>query len=149
MHAAPIAVLAGLMTVASSAAEPGPAPASVSLDISVTGIRSDSGVIRLAICAPDTGFPDCKTKAARTADLSIEKGVATVSLANLAPGTYAVSVFHDANGNGKLDTFLGIPREGYGFSRNPPFRPRAPRFSETVISLTSSASERISLRYLF
>lgn len=149
MFAPPIAVLAASMTVASSAAEPGQPAVSASLTISIAGIRSDNGVIRLAVCAPDTGFPDCKAKAVRTADLPIQKGAATTTLADLAPGTYAVSVFHDANGNGKLDTFLGIPREGYGFSRNPPFRPRAPRFSETVISLQGSASERISLRYLF
>ena len=115
----------------------------------MTGIRSDQGLIRLAICPPDAGFPDCKAKATRTADLTIQKGTATASLTDLAPGTYAVSVFHDANANGKLDTFLGIPREGYGFSRNPPFRPRAPRFSEAGISLNGPANERISLRYLF
>jgi len=34
-------------------------------------------------------------------------------------GKYAVSVFHDENSNGKLDTnFLGIPREGVGASNN-------------------------------
>ncbi len=149
MSAAPIAGLAVLLTVAAGAAEPGPAPAALALEVSVTGIRSDKGVIRLALCPPDAGFPDCKAKAVRTADLPIQKGVAAASLTNLAPGAYAVSVFHDANGNGKLDTFMGIPREGYGFSRNPPFRPRAPRFSETAITLQAPATERIALRYLF
>lgn len=145
-----MAALAALLTAVSvAAAEPGPADASASLTITVTGISSDRGVIRLALCPPDTGFPDCKAKAVRTADLTIHRGVATASLTNLAPGSYAVSVFHDANGNGKLDTLLGIPREGYGFSRNPPFRPRAPRFAETAISLQGALSERISLRYLF
>ena len=149
MSAAPIAAWAVLLTAAAGAVEPGPAASSISLEVMVTGIKSDAGVIRLAICAPGTGFPDCKTKAVRTAELAIQKGVATASLAELPPGSYAVSVFHDANGNGKLDTFLGIPREGYGFSRNPPFRPRAPRFSETAISLQGAATERIALRYLF
>jgi uncharacterized protein (DUF2141 family) len=67
---------------------------------------------------------------------------------DLAPGSYAVSVFHDANGNGKLDTFVGIPKEGYGFSRNPPFRPRAPRFDEAQVDLTGNSSTVITLRYL-
>jgi len=37
----------------------------------------------------------------------------------VAPGRYAVSVFHDENSNGKMDTnFIGIPREGVGASNN-------------------------------
>lgn len=35
----------------------------------------------------------------------------------LAAGSYAVMVFHDVNGNGRLDrNFMGIPREPLGFS---------------------------------
>jgi uncharacterized protein (DUF2141 family) len=36
----------------------------------------------------------------------------------LAPGDYAVKLYHDENRNGELDSnMLGIPSEGYGFSR--------------------------------
>jgi uncharacterized protein (DUF2141 family) len=39
---------------------------------------------------------------------------------DVKPATYAVSIFQDENDNGKLDTnFLGIPKEGWGFSNNP------------------------------
>ncbi len=35
------------------------------------------------------------------------------------PGAYAITVIHDENMNGKLDTnWLGIPKEGYGFSND-------------------------------
>jgi uncharacterized protein (DUF2141 family) len=38
---------------------------------------------------------------------------------NLSHGNYAIAVYHDKNGNGKLDTSLfGIPKERYGFSNN-------------------------------
>jgi len=34
-------------------------------------------------------------------------------------GEYAVSLMHDENRNGKIDTnFLGIPKEGYGASND-------------------------------
>lgn len=112
------------------------------------GIKSAKGVIRLAVCPPQAGFPDCKTKEVRTASLPIANGTARIVLTGLAPGSYAVSVFHDANANSKLDTFMGIPKEGYGFSRNPAFKPRAPRFAEAQIDLSGSASTVINLRYL-
>jgi uncharacterized protein (DUF2141 family) len=125
-------------------------PASTaSLEVTVTGIRNAKGVIQLAICPPGVGFPDCKDKAVRTAKLPIQNGVAHASFAGLSAGIYGVSVFHDANSNGKLDTFAGIPKEGYGFSRNPGFAPRAPRFAEVQIDVTGAASTTIKLRYLF
>ena len=119
-----------------------------SLDIIITGIKSDKGVIRLALCPPGAGFPDCKSKVVRTASLTIAGGIARATLTGLAPGRYAISVFHDANANAKLDTFAGIPKEGYGFSRNPPFKPRAPKFSEAEITVSGAASTKIKLRYI-
>jgi len=118
------------------------------LDVTVTGIKNPNGVIRLALCPAGTGFPDCGKKAARTETLRIENGQAHITLTGLTPGSYAVSVFHDANSNGKLDTFAGVPKEGYGFSRNPPFRPRAPRFSETEIAVNGPTTSTIALRYI-
>lgn len=122
--------------------------APASLEVTISGIKSAKGVIRLAICPPDTGFPDCKDKAVRTASLPIENGMARMTFHGLTAGTYAVSVFHDANANGKLDTFVGIPKEGYGFSRNPPFRPRAPRWNEAEIEVNGQAASAIAIRYI-
>jgi uncharacterized protein (DUF2141 family) len=109
------------------------ATAIATLEVTVTGIKSAKGVIRLA----------------RSAALPIANGSAHIVLSGLAPGNYALSVFHDANANGKLDTFMGIPKEGYGFSRNPGFKPRAPTFAEAEIDVAGSASAAISLRYIF
>lgn len=119
-----------------------------SLEIAVSGIKSAKGVIRLALCPPAAGFPDCGDRAVRTATMSIDNGAARTVLTGLPEGSYAISVFHDSNSNGRLDTLLGIPKEGYGFSRNPPFRPRAPKWGETVIEVAGGASAAINLRYV-
>lgn len=37
----------------------------------------------------------------------------------LKPGTYALALIHDENGNNKVDTALFLPKEGVGVSRNP------------------------------
>jgi uncharacterized protein (DUF2141 family) len=59
---------------------------------------------------------------------------------------YAVSVFHDENGNGKFDrSFAGIPKEAYGASNNPPKKMRAPTFDEAKFSLSSQQSLEIQL----
>ena len=119
-----------------------------SLDVTVTGIKSGKGVIRLALCPPRAGFPDCKARIIRSAALPIAGGTAHTVLTDLAPGNYAISVFHDANSNARLDTFAGIPKEGYGFSRNPSFKPRAPKFAEAEITVAGAVSTTIELRYI-
>lgn len=116
--------------------------------VTVRGINSAKGVIRLAICPVNTGFPECKGRELRIASLPIANRQASIHFAGLPAGTYGIAVFHDANNNNKLDTFMGIPREGYGFSRNPPFRPRAPRFAEAALTVSGAASEVITLRYI-
>ncbi|WP_296680809.1 DUF2141 domain-containing protein [Novosphingobium sp.] len=123
-------------------------PQHTSLTVTITGIKSSKGVIRLAVCPPQAGFPECKERVVSTSDLTITNGTAHTVLTGLAPGSYAISVFHDANANGKLDTFAGIPREGYGFSANPGFKPRAPRFDEAKIELTGSEATEIKMRYI-
>lgn len=134
--------------VASPVAAGGTAVSGSSLAVTISGIKSSKGVIRLALCPPAAGFPECKGRTVKAADLTISGGKAHAVLSGLAPGTYAISVFHDANGNGKLDTFAGIPREGYGFSANPGFKPRAPRFDEAKISLDGDLVTEIRMRYI-
>lgn len=134
--------------MAQSASSQPVSSASAKLDIAIQGIRSAEGVIRVAVCSPDTGFPDCRHQAVRSLSLAIVHGGASAQISGLPASRYAVSVFHDANGNGRLDTFLGVPREGFGFSNDPPIRRRAPRFDEAKIDVQGEFHEAIRLRYL-
>lgn len=138
-------VLAALLGAQPGLAE---APQTASLEVTVTGIKNAKGVIQLAICPPNAGFPDCKGKVVRSAKLTIVNGQAYGRFDGLPTGSYAVSVFHDVNSNAKLDTFAGIPKEGYGFSRNPGFKPRAPKFAEAEVVVQGAAKTTIKLRYL-
>lgn len=53
----------------------------------------------------------------------------------LPHGDYAISVFHDVDSDGDLDTnFIGIPKEPYGFSNNDLNLFGAPSFSRSVFT---------------
>ncbi len=140
-------MLAWATSPASSPTGPPPPPGSATIDVTISGLRNDRGVVRLALCPAGSRFPDCGA-AGITQALAIKDRTATARLTNIAPGPYAIAAFHDENGNGKLDTFLGIPREGFGFSRNPPLRPRAPLFAECSFAAQGSSAIAISMRYL-
>ncbi len=63
----------------------------------------------------------------------------SLSFADLPPGNYALSLFHDENSNAKLDTMLAIPKEGFGFSRNPKIRFGAPAFNQVAFPVAATA----------
>jgi uncharacterized protein (DUF2141 family) len=60
-----------------------------------------------------------------------------VVLTNLDPGQYTIILFHDENGNGKLDkNALGVPTEPYGFSNNVREFLGPPNFEEAIMEVT-------------
>ena len=69
---------------------------------------------------------------------------------NLRPGSYAVVVLHDSNSDNKINRNLfGIPKEGFGFSRNPTIRFSAPKFSESAFVVAGPSTKiQIQLKYL-
>ena len=68
----------------------------------------------------------------------------------LPTGEYALALIHDENGNGKLDTFMGIPKEGFGFSKNPAIRFGPPSFVSARMAIGSGEhDETVKVKYLF
>ncbi len=98
--------------------------------------------------APDH-FPDCQDDpAARKATVRATTA-ATMRFDWLPSADYAVALVHDENGNGKLDTFVGMPREGFGFSRNPAIRFGPPRFASARFAVGGGVvAEQVKVKYL-
>lgn len=91
----------------------------VALDVAVTGIRNAKGRVLACLTQNAKAFPACeKDPNARRIVLSATEGKA-LRFTGLKPGTYALALIHDENGNNKVDTALFLPKEGVGVSRNP------------------------------
>ncbi len=119
------------------------------LDVAVEHLRSARGLIRVCLTADPTNFPACVDDA-NAVTRTVPAGQGSFTFPALPPGQYALAVIHDENGNGRLDTFAGIPREGYGFSRNAPVRFGPPRFDAARFTLTGpEVTERVAMRYIF
>lgn len=138
-----IAIAALLMALEA----PAPIPAAV-VAVSLSGLRNARGTVRVCMTRDPAHFPDCRGDPAALTR-SVPAATRTVEFAGVAPGDYAIAVFHDANNNRKLDTFLGIPREGFGFSRNPTIRFGSPRFTEVRIRIGPGFSRTsVRMQYL-
>jgi uncharacterized protein (DUF2141 family) len=71
----------------------------------------------------------------------------TLVIDSVAPGHYAVSVFHDENDNGKLDTgSYGIPIEKTGSSNNAKATYGPPKFSDCEFVVEEDTVLYITLR---
>jgi len=82
--------------------------------VNIAGIQA-KGAIHLALVPAEPGpWP-----AQALRQLSSEGNM--LRLTDLPPGRYAIQLFQDSNGNGRLDQGRrGIPLEPVGFSANPP-----------------------------
>jgi uncharacterized protein (DUF2141 family) len=105
------------------------------LTIHVEGISSRGGVLRLGLYDAAT-YPDDDSTPVATADVPATGSIVTVTLKGLQPGRYAIESFQDINGNGKMDkSWLGLPEEPYGFSRDAqPFLSK-PSFNAVAFSI--------------
>ncbi len=118
------------------------------VELSIAGQRSARGLLQVCLTRDPVNFPGC-TGDAHAIKRKIAATETQLRFAGLPSGAYAVALFHDENGNDKLDTVLGIPREGFGFSRNPAIGFGPPKFSVARFPVTSGESaERVKLKYL-
>jgi uncharacterized protein (DUF2141 family) len=71
---------------------------------------------------------------------------AVVSLGELAPGSYALAVIHDANGNGEIDlNVFGIPTEAWGFSNDAKGNLGPPSFDAAAVTVGGDQPTRIDI----
>ena len=108
--------------------------AAVDLHVSVTGVAHANGSVHIALYDGAATFRD-EDAARATASLPATAGTVAADFSDLAPGTYALIVYHDENGNGRMDRFLGmIPTEGYGLSNDPEVS-GPPRFEDSAFTV--------------
>jgi uncharacterized protein (DUF2141 family) len=109
---------------------PTPAPAENVIHVEISGLRNDKGQMLCALFSSAEAFPKKADKAVVRLTAKIADRHAVCEFTGVMPGTYAVSVVHDENSNGKLDTnFIGMPREGVGASNDAKGHMGPPKFS--------------------
>lgn len=116
--------------------------------IEVAGFKNMRGTLNCRLFTNAADFPD--GEGIVTLRVPITGPNTSCSFSNVEPGTYAIAVVHDENGNGKLDkNFVGVPSEGYGVSNNKTYALSAPKWNESNFTLgaTESKALLVKLRY--
>jgi uncharacterized protein len=108
--------------------------------VNVTGVHSSQGSVAANLCADVTGgFPGgCMTHRAIS---PAKEGTTVLTFTGVKPGSYALQIFHDENG----DNIPNIPPEGYGFGNDAAF---PPTFENASIKVAGNTSTAVKMTYL-
>ena len=88
--------------------------AAADLTVTIGPVKQSAGELMVAVYNSADTFSETALTAQRT---PAKEGDVVVTFNGLDAGEYAVMVFHDVNGNDKLDTnLLGMPSEPWGAS---------------------------------
>ncbi len=119
-----------VLVAAATLAAPARAGDGGAVEVLVENVRADKGAVLVQLCDKAHFLGKCLHGAQSPA----HKGTVIVLFRNVPPGDYAAMAFHDTNGDGTLNRWLGIPKEDFGFSglKNLPLRP--PRFKDSVFT---------------
>jgi uncharacterized protein (DUF2141 family) len=127
-----------------------PAPAENVIHVEISGLRNDKGQVLCALFTSADAFPKKANMAVARLTAKVAERQATCEFTGVARGTYAVSVVHDENANGKLDTnFIGMPREGVGASNDAKGHMGPPKFNAASFPFTGGRLDlKIHVKYL-
>lgn len=113
------------------------------LKITFKGLRNNKGIVAIGLHNSPKGWhkkPEMETNWSKEEMIN---GSLTVRLENLEYGTYAFSMMDDEDANLKMDKFMGLPREGFAFSKNPHVGMSVPKFEECSFEVDTCIVELV------
>lgn len=113
------------------------------LTVTITGIQNNSGKLMAEVYNSKGKF---LKSAYKTTSTSIKANTATVIFSDLPKSDYTVMVYHDQNGNGKLDkNFIGMPKEPVACSNNAKGFMGPPKYEDAKFTLVTDSKITIKM----
>jgi uncharacterized protein (DUF2141 family) len=118
------------------------------LQIQVTDLRNNQGVVNMTLFSGEEGFPSEDAKAFKKASATISNQRCTIVFQDVPAGEYAIAMMHDENDNKKMDFKMGMPKEGYGASNDAKALFGPPKYKDAKFRFTTSETTlQLKMRY--
>lgn len=115
------------------------AATTATLDVTITGIKEQSGSLRVALFDSEDSF---QKKPHKTLVIRPDSDTVSFSIDELATGTFAIMLFHDLDANEKLNTnLLGLPQEPWGGSLQGKSIFGPPKWKDTVFEHAEAGTQ--------
>lgn len=119
------------------------------LELKITDFHNNQGEALISIYPGPLGFPDADAPEIIRILQPIRDKQVHFTLEKLPYHNYAIAVLHDENLNGHMDKpLVGLPLEGFGFSRNPTPLFGPPDYQESrFLFVTQQQIQTIEIQY--
>lgn len=119
------------------------------LNVEVTGVKSSAGQMTVTIYADDSSRFLVSKGSLDVVRFPARAGTFRGCVKLPRNGVYAIAVYHDADGSGKINrSGLGLPAEGFGFSNNPSTLAGIPAFRSVRLNVSKPGlTTRINMTY--
>lgn len=121
------------------------ATAQFDLNLNIQNLSSETGALIIGLYAPTDEFLG-ENQCSVCESIPVSENTTSYLIKDVPAGEYAIAILHDTNGNNEMDfNFIGIPKEGYGFSNNPRSRMRQPTYEETKFTMNKNKELTIKM----
>ncbi|TMM56862.1 DUF2141 domain-containing protein [Maribacter algarum] len=111
------------------------------IEVEITHIDNDEGQMLIGLYDSESNW---LKKLYKGTFGVIEYGSSSAIFKDVPSGTYAISVFHDENNDGKLDTnFFGIPSEDTGSSNDAPAMFGPPKWEDAKFEVKGRTVKQV------
>jgi len=115
--------------------------AQFSLSVEIVELESNKGFVIVDLL-------DTEEESVRDTTVSISDNRCLIVFKDVKKGQYAIRCFHDENSNEEMDTnFIGIPKEGVGFSNDAMGKFGPKDFSEWLFEVSGDTAIKITTQY--
>ncbi|MCC8408120.1 DUF2141 domain-containing protein [Mucilaginibacter sp. UR6-1] len=118
-------------------------------EIGISNLRSEKGKVILNVFKDQATYEKQEPfKKMVFEKRALKAGAISVSI-SLPPGTYGITLVDDENDNGKIDkNFIGIPKEGFGFSNFFMEKMKRPKFDDFKVEAGNGQPINIKAKYM-
>jgi len=113
------------------------------LTVNIKGLKNNKGQVVVGLYQGEKNF---LRKVYFGKVVSISNNEAVVEFDHLPSGEFAISLFHDENGNGKMETgWFGIPKEDYACSNGAKGFMGPPKYLDAKFTITENKTITIKI----
>ncbi|MCK9612707.1 MAG: DUF2141 domain-containing protein [Bacteroidales bacterium] len=122
---------------------------SQNVEVFFSGIRSENGQMIIRIFKDDNSFQkEIPWMEKKFKKANIVNGIMSVKF-SLEPGVYGFGLVDDENSDGEMNfTFIGMPKEGFGFSNYYHSGLSRPKFDSFKFTLIKNQKIYMKIRYM-
>ena len=116
------------------------------IEVEITNFKSNKGFVLVSLHNTEGSFLKEEFIGKKS---EIKDGKVVLEFNDVPDGTYAISLFHDEDDNGEMNTnFMGFPQENYGVSNNAPANFGPPKWKDAKFEVKNGETikQEIELR---